>query len=185
MTKSLKWIIVFLTPATLIFLFVYAIPIAILFSTSFTEWSIGLAPRFIGIKNYIDLVTKDSDFIKASINTGLWILLQSTIHVALGVLCALILARKKFYWKFTRTVYMLPNIVSRAALGMMFLMFFNPTFGAVNSFIRLIGDKNFGHNWFLSSNTAFFTVTLIWLPFAAHITILVLAEMSSIPASIL
>jgi len=82
MTKNLKWIIIFLTPATLIFLFVYAVPITILFTTSFTDWSIGVAPKFIGIKNYIDLLTNDSDFIKASINTAIWILLQSTIHVA-------------------------------------------------------------------------------------------------------
>jgi len=185
MTKNLKWIILFLTPATLFFLYVYAIPIIVLFTTSFTEWTIGTAPKFIGINNYIDLLTNDSDFIKAGINTGIWILLQSTIHVALGVLCALILARKKFYWKFTRTVYMIPNIISSAALGMMFLMIFNPTFGAVNSLIRIMGIKDFGHNWFLSDSTAFLAVTIIWLPFAANITILVLAEMSSIPPSIL
>jgi raffinose/stachyose/melibiose transport system permease protein len=185
MKNNLKWIILFLAPATLLFLFVYAIPIAVLFATSFTDWTIGAAPKFRGLVNYYDLLANDGDFIKAVLNTTVWILLQSTVHVALGVLCALILARKKFYWKFTRTVFMLPNIISSAALGMMFLMLFNATFGAVNSIIRALGFRDFGQNWFLSGNTAFLTVTLTWLPFAATITILVLAEMTSIEPSIM
>ena len=46
------------------------------------------------------------------LNTIYWILLQSTVHVVIGVLVALVLARKPFYWQFVRIVYMIPNIIS-------------------------------------------------------------------------
>ena len=171
-------------PALIIFCLIFGASVITLFSTTFTEWRLASSIEFIGIKNYMDLF-KDGDFLKALSNTVIWTILQSTIHIFIGVTFALILAKKQFYWKFARTVYMIPNIISSAALGMVYLSIFNPKFGAVNSLIRLLGIKNFEQNWFMDYSTAFFTVTITWLPFAAVVSILVLAEMAAIPESIL
>lgn len=178
------WKIAFLIPGVLLFLLVFGVSIVILVTTSFTDWSIGSEVHFIGLKNYIDLITNDADFTRAVLNTIIWILLQVTVHVTLGVVVALILSRKKFYWKFVRTVYMIPNIISAAALGMMFSIMFNPEFGAVNSLIRQLGFTDFGHNWFMDKSTAFLAVTITWLPYAATITIMILAEIAAIDTSI-
>ena len=51
---------------------------------------------------------------------------------------------------------MVPNIISSAALGMLFLCILNPQFGMVNNLISKITGSEFTQNWFLSSNTAFF-----------------------------
>lgn len=179
-----KWLVIFLLPATLIFGFVYAIPVVMLTATSFTDWVVASDPHFNGIDNYIKLFTQDSQFLSATVNTLIWMLLQSTIHILIGVLLALILARKKFYWKFTRTVYMFPNIISSAAIGMLFVMLLNPSFGIVNKGLTLLGVEN-PPNWFSNSSTAFFSVTMTWLPFAATVTILVMAEMTSLDVSIM
>ncbi len=176
-------ITLFLIPAVLLFLVVFGVSLVMLFGTSFTNWSIGSQISFVGLKNYIDLF-QDKDFVRALGNTLIWIVLQSTVHVLIGVLVALILARQKFYWKFVRTVYMIPNIISSAALGMMFTILLNPQFGAVNKLIASLGFENFDQNWFVDKNTAFWSVTAIWLPYAATITILVLAEISAIDTSI-
>ncbi|SHJ14087.1 carbohydrate ABC transporter membrane protein 1, CUT1 family [Clostridium cavendishii DSM 21758] len=183
MKNNKKWIAAFLLPATLIFIFVYAFSIGVLAVTSFTDWSIGSKLNFVGLKNYIELF-KNEDFIKSLINTVIWILLQSTVHVAIGVIFALILARKKWYFKFARTAFMIPNIISSAALGLLFLCIFNPQFGAVNSLIKALGFTDFSQNWFMDPKTSFFTVTITWLPFAAVVAILVLAEMAAIPEDI-
>lgn len=179
-----KFLIIFLLPATVVFIFVYAIPLLMLGLTSFCDWKVGCKPTFNGIANYIQLFTQDSQFQSACINTVIWILLQATVHVAIGVLVALILSRKKFYWKFTRTVYMLPNIISSAAVGMMFVMLLNPSFGAFNKMLEKFGFENLP-NWFMDPGTAFGTVTITWLPFAATVTILVMAEMTSIDEGIM
>lgn len=179
-----KWLVIFLLPATLIFGFVYAIPVVMLTATSFTDWVVASEPHFNGLDNYIKLFTQDSQFLSATVNTLIWMLLQSTIHILIGVLLALILARKKFYWKFTRTVYMFPNIISSAAIGMLFVMLLNPSFGIVNKGLTLLGVEN-PPNWFSNSATAFFSVTMTWLPFAATVTILVMAEMTSLDVSIM
>lgn len=183
MKKNKTGIILFLVPAVLLFFAVFGASLVILLGSSFTDWSIGSVINFVGIKNYINLF-HDKGFLKASENTLIWVVLQSTVHVAIGVLVALILAQRKFYWKFIRTVYMIPNIMSSAALGMMFMILLNPQFGIVNKLIQLMGFHNFNINWFQNKESAFGAVTAIWLPYAATITILVLAEISAIDMSI-
>jgi raffinose/stachyose/melibiose transport system permease protein len=183
MSNNKKWIILFLLPAVILFSFVYAISLIMLIGTSFTDWSIGSSIHFVGISNYIALLC-NADFIKSILNTLIWIVLQSTIHIGIGVIFALILARKKWYFKLARTAFMIPNIISSAALGMLFMCIFNPQFGAVNNLIRLLGIKNFSHNWFMDPRTSFITVTLTWLPFAAVVAILILAEMASVDEAI-
>lgn len=181
MAKNKGYIALFLIPTIILFLVVYAVSIVILAGTSFTEWTTGTKPVFIGLSNYIKMFTDDSDFIQSLINTVIWIVLQSTVHVFIGVLFAIILNMKEFYWKFARTVFMIPNIISGAAVGMLFLCLLNPEFGAINSIIRLFGFKDFSQNWFMDYRTSFFSVTMTWLPYAAVVTILVLAEIAAIP----
>ncbi|NQX44735.1 sugar ABC transporter permease [Paenibacillus tritici] len=182
--KNRGYITLFLLPTVLLFILVYAVSLVMLFGTSFTEWSAGRSPVFIGLTNYIKLFTDDADFRQSALNTGIWVVLQSTIHVAIGTLFAIILSMKEFYWKFARTVYMFPNIISGAAVGMLFLCMLNPDFGAVNSIARLFGNADYSQNWFMDYATAFFSVTMTWLPYAAVVTILILAEIAAIPESL-
>ena len=184
MTKKKRWIVIFLAPGLLLFVFVFLISIVQLGITSFTDWTIGTSPTFAGLKNYIYLFTEDEDFRKVIVNTIIWIVLQSTIHVCIGTTLALILRRKKWYTNLMRGVFMIPNIISSAALGMLFLCIMNPQFGMVNNIIRAVPGTDFSQNWFLGADTAFLTVTLTWLPYAGLVTILVMAEMASVPEDI-
>lgn len=181
MKKNKKWVFLFLAPGILLFVFVFLISIVVLLTTSFCDWTIGSSPTFAGIRNYVHLFTQDKDFITSILNTLIWITLQSTIHVGIGTLLALILSKKKWYTNFVRTTFMVPNIISSAALGMLFLCVFNPQFGMVNGIIKAITGTEFSHNWFMNPSTSFLTVTMTWLPYAATVTILVMAEMASIP----
>lgn len=184
MTKKKKWIVIFLAPGLLLFVFIFLISIVQLGVTSFTDWTIGTDPVFSGLKNYIYLFTEDTEFQQSIINTLIWILLQSTVHVCIGTTLALILRKRKWYTNFMRGVFMIPNIISSAALGMLFLCIMNPQFGMVNNIIRMVTGTDFSQNWFLGADTAFFSVTLTWLPYAGLVTILVMAEMASIPEDI-
>jgi raffinose/stachyose/melibiose transport system permease protein len=183
MKAKKRWIVLFLAPGVLLFLFVYFISIVNVFGTSFTNWRIGRNIQFAGLVNYISMFGSQR-FHKALQNNLIWILLQSTVHVAIGVVFALIMARKKWYTKVSRTVFMLPNIISAAALGMLFFNIFNPMYGLVNKAVQLFGVKGFNINWYANAQTAFFAVTITWLPFAAIISILVTAELAAIPEEI-
>lgn len=174
-----RWIVIFLLPGILLFLFVYLASIANVFGTSFTYWRIGQSISFNGVGNYAALFASDK-FHKALANNIVWILLQSTIHVVIGILFALITSRKKWYSRPCQIIFMLPNILSSAALGMLFYNVFNPMYGPVNKIVKLFGYPNFNVNWYANNGTAFFAVTLTWLPFAAVIAILAAAELAAI-----
>ena len=179
------WYIILLIPTLVLFLLIYAIPVITVFFTSFCEWKLLIPPHFVGLRNYIELFTQDKDFIVALQNTALWVLLQSTFHVALGVTIAIILSKKIRGWKFIRTSYMLPTIISTAARAMVFLALFNPQYGVINSIIQLFAGPSFQQNWYFDPKTALFTVTTGWLFYAGTIVIMVMAEIVSIPESLI
>ena len=178
------WILLFLLPSLAIYVLIYAYPLATVFVTSFCQWTSKVSLTFSGLSNYLYLFSPDSNLLVAFKNTLVWILLQCTVHVGLGFLTAFVLSRRPFGWKFTRTAYMIPNAVSSVAMGVLYLNMFNPQIGIVNSLIRKLGFEDFQVNWFANDETAFWAVTMTWLPYAAMTTILVMAEMTAIPDSI-
>ena len=179
-----RWIILFLLPCVLLFCFVYLWSIGEILVTSFCEWRIGGSISFVGIENYKQVFGSE-EFQSALKNNIIWVLLQSTVHVLTGVIFALVVTRGKRYSKFFQTIYMLPNIISSAAVAMVFYNIFNPMYGPVNKIMQALGFKNFNVNWFADPKYAFPAVTLTWLPFAAMVSILVIAELKAIPSSIL
>lgn len=180
-----SWIPVFMFPTVVLFLLIYAIPLVMVFGTSLFDYRLNSNQfTFIGLQNYARLI-KDQDFIQALKNTIIWIVIQCTAHVALGTILALILYKKPRGWKFVRTAYMVPNIISNAAIGMIFLNVFNPQFGVINSVLRGVKLDNLTRNWLMDGRTAFPSVTLVWVLFAGYTTTLVLAQALSIDEGVI
>lgn len=184
--KSKKvWIPIFLAPAVVLFLLIYAIPLVMVFVTSFMDYRLtSTEVTFVWFQNYIRMF-QDPAFFQALGNTAIWILLHCIAHVGIGVFLALLLYKKPRGWKFVRTAYMTPNIISNAAIGMIFVNIFNPQFGVINSLLRLMGLDHLTHNWLMEKSTAFPSVTVTWFIFAGYTTTLVLAQALSIDESIL
>ena len=174
----------FSAPLIVFFAVFLLAPVCIVFGTSFFEWKgFSGAFTFIGLDNYIAAM-KDSEFIVSFKNTLIWIFLQSTVHVAIGVSFALIISRKFKGWKVLRASFMIPNMISASALGFIFLMIFNGQIGLINSVLNILHLEKFAHNWFFESSTAFLSVTATWLLYAGLIMLLVLTEIGTIPASL-
>lgn len=185
MKRKKGWIPVFLLPAVVLFLLIYAVPLVIVFASSLFDYRLtGNGVTFIGFQNYIDLF-QNPVFAESCVHTIIWILIHCTLHVGLGVLLALVLYKRPRGWKFVRTTYMVPSIISNAAIGMIFLNIFNPQYGVVNSVLRAVGMEHLTHNWLMDTTTAFPSVTMIWTLFAGYTTTLVLAEALTIDDSIL
>ncbi len=180
--KNLVWIYLFLIPSLAVFLLFYVVPILTVFTTSFTEWDGFNSPVFAGINNYVRLFTQPSYLISLK-NLLAWGFLGATVHVGFGVLVAFLLYKKPFGWKFVRTVFMIPNVISVAAWAIIYKFIFNNDFGILNSLIRIFAPE-FQANWFFESPLAFWAVTLTWIFYAVIVTLVVLNDLMSIPGEL-
>ena len=184
-TKNKKiWIFLFTIPCMILFALVYAAPIITVFYTSLCDYSAFSAPAFQGLKNFITIFS-DNDFICSIKNTLVWVLLQSTLHVGVGLAMALVLRRKPKGWKIARTAYMIPNIIPTAATGVMFTLLLNPMFGIVKPFLDFLGvNYAMVPNLFGNSRYAFWTVTATWIFYSGFNTIIFMAEMGAVDKEI-
>lgn len=178
------WIALFTIPCMILFAIVYAAPIVTVAYTSLCDYTLTSAPVFRGLKNFITIFS-DADFLYSIKNTLVWVLLQSTFHVVLGLVMALVLRRKPKGWTIVRTAYMLPNIIPTAATGVMFTLLLNPVFGVVKPFLDFLGEEySMVPNLFGNSRYAFWTVTCTWIFYSGFNTIIFLAEMGAIDKEI-
>ncbi len=172
------WITVFIIPCMILFCIVYAAPIISVAYTAFCDYNISTSPQFAGLKNFIT-IWKDESFRKSIVNTLVWVLLQSTFHVTLGLAVALILRRKPLGWTIVRTAYMIPNIIPTAATGVMFTLLLNPSFGIIKELSEVFSWAPVP-NLFGNSRYAFWTVTATWIFYSGFNTIIFLSEMGAV-----
>ena len=179
------WIALFLTPSLLLFLVIYAIPLGITIGSSLFDYR--LFPNrfnFAGIDNYLKLL-KDPQFISALKNNLIWILIHTTVHIAIGTLLALVLYKRPRGWKAVRVLYMIPSIISNAAVAMIFYNIYSPSYGVLNSILRAVGLDQLQRNWLFDPRTSFLSITMIWTLFSGYNTTLILAQALSLDDSIL
>ena len=173
-------IILFLIPAIILLLLFFILPVIYVVYLSFQKWD-GMSPQvFYGFKNYIK-VFKDPLFISSIVNNIVWALAAGLIQVPLAMITALMLSQKMRGWKFFRTVYFFPQVISSVALATMWGAVFNASYGLLNGLLKIIGLESLQRNWLGDLNTAFPAILLYWLPYIGYYMVIILADIQSIP----
>ena len=128
----------FLSPWIIGFLVFTSGPMVASFVLSLTEYEILTPPRYIGFENYSTLVD-DPKIRKSLANTLIFtvMLVPATMIVALAL--AMVLIRVGRAAGFFRTVFYLPEMTPPVAVGIMFLLLFNGSYGLINSGIEKVG----------------------------------------------
>lgn len=188
-TSKNGFILAFLMPGILLWCVIYAYPLVEIFVTSFTKWNYKnfLAPEFLGwenlFDNYTKLFTVDRNFQQALINSIKWVVLTLVIQLPWTVIVALVLAKKPFGWKFTRNAFVIPNIISTAAIGLIFLNLYSPSRGIVTEICNIIVPGS-NVSVLASEGSAFWAVTFAFILFGGSSCLLLLTQIFSIDNSI-
>ena len=143
--------LLFLFPVCVLFIGFFAYPFVFILLTSFTQWRGIGAMKFAGLVNYATLLT-DRNFHKAVTNNLIWAACLGFIQVPLACLVAMILARRPRGWRFLRTVFYLPNVISTVAIAMVWVAMYNNA-GPINFVLnKFLGMQP--RNWLGNPSTA-------------------------------
>jgi len=174
-------IIVMVIPALLLYTAFMFVPTISSFAISFYDWN-GFSKNmtFVGFDNYINLV-KDADY---------WNSLRVTFGIlVIGGIAIFILAFlfTSFFTtgikgkKFFRTVIFYPMVISPIALAIFWSFLYNPRFGLINGFFRLIKMDFLAKTW-TGRDLIFWSVmiALVWT-YVGFFFVLLLSGAEKIP----
>lgn len=130
-----------LSPYFLFFMLFGAMPMIFTMVLAFTNWS-GLGDiNFIGLENFRYLLT-DPLFYKSLVNTLILWVMGTVPTLVLATIVALMLNSTLRFSTTYRVIYLVPNITSMVAMGILFSSLFSSQFGIANAIINLFGFAN-------------------------------------------
>lgn len=189
MWRKRGFIFLFLAPTMIAFAVFYLYPIITVLFTSFCKWDYTniTSPEFFGFKdmwnNYKYIFSTYPYFWEALRNSSLWAFLGVVIQIPVATMIALAFSRKMRGVKLVRNIYIIPNMISSAAMGMIFLQLYSPLYGIINPAIQLF-DKDFNENILLLNGPAFWALTGAYIFFTGTTTLLILGNIMAVPQEV-
>ncbi|HEY3185732.1 MAG TPA: sugar ABC transporter permease [Gaiellaceae bacterium] len=127
----------FLSPWLFGFFVFTAGPMVASLILSFTDYSVIQTTHNVGFANYNEMYHDPK--LRAAIRTTLvYTAMAVPVHVAASLALAMLLARVGRAAGFFRTVFYLPQMTPAVAVGILYLLLFNGSFGLVNRTLELI-----------------------------------------------
>ena len=169
----------FLLPSILILAFTSLYPICYSIYYSLFNWRWGNEKDFVGLSNYIFLLT-DKDFWIIIKNTFVFAFFACLVEIIVGVLLAIYIDRIKYGSTIIRTLLLIPLMISGISVTMLFKVILDNMFGIIPYFLSFIGIKS---NFFGSYDAALPTIIGldVWWQ-TSFVFIIILAGFQSIPS---
>ena len=182
--SSKKSIALFVLPAFLIYAAFVLIPIVYNIYLSFFQTNMMSPPRFVGIKNYVNLF-RDRTFISALRNNILMVAGSLIAHLPLALFFSNILFQKIKGSHFFQTVFFLPSVICGVAVGLTWSFVYNSEFGLLNKLLGVLGLGSLAGAWLANKYAALFCIIVVVMwQFVGYHMIIQIAAMKNIPASL-
>ncbi|KJF65764.1 MULTISPECIES: carbohydrate ABC transporter permease [Rhizobium/Agrobacterium group] len=137
--RAFPWIAFFFLLPTLVGLTVFRlVPVVWAFIMSFTRWQIFDQPQWVGLDNYIQILTSPAAA-KVFLNTAWFTLLYVPGAIALATVLAVLLNNALRISAFFRGAFFLPYITSTVAVALAWRWIFSTKFGILNNLLLWLG----------------------------------------------
>ena len=160
----------------------FVIPVIYVAVVSLLKWNGISTPEFRALRNFA-LLFKDNAFKRSIVNNVIWALVAGFIQVPLAMVMAIILSRKPRGWKFFRTVYFLPQVISGIALATMWRAIYSADNGMLNGLLRIVGLGHLAKDWLGTIESAFPAVIIYWIFYVGYYMVIMMADISTIDGS--
>lgn len=178
--KRRKWVLA--APAMIFIALLLIFPLVWTLVLSFTnsKGSVRAPFDFIGLQNYLTVLTDTERFWPAVGRTVYFTAGALIFEVVLGIAIALLLWKPFRGEKWVRVAILLPLVATPVAVGMMWRLIFEPNIGFANEFLSWFGIP--AQPWLSSPDTALSTLVFVdvwqWTPM---VTLIILAGLTALP----
>ncbi len=183
--RNEKWL--FPLPALLFILVIIIFPLVYTVYNSFTNWTLTSRQptSFVGLANYITLLTRDPRFVQSISRTFIFTIGSVALQMVLGVASGVLLDAKQYRGKrIVNSILLLPMMATPVAVAMVWLLIFEPSTGVLNYLLRVLGLPQ--SRWLASSSTVLPSLMLLdtweWTPLITLITLAGLAQLPTDPS---
>lgn len=171
-----------MAPAIIVMVIFFILPIIYVLVVSCLKRNGISAPQAVGVENFVKLL-KNSTFQRSLKNNVIWALVAGFIQVPLAMVMAIILSRKPRGWKFFRTVYFFPQVISGIALATLWRAIYNAEHGMLNGLLSAVGLGRLATDWLGNSSTAFPAVLIYWVFYVGYYMVIMMADITTIDTS--
>ena len=154
-------------PAVLILGGLLAYPLLLGVYLSLTNTVLGTPGQFIGLRNYIDLVS-DPTYRGAALFSMAYTFFAEIGKVSLGLALALLVNQRFFGYRLARSVMLMPYVAPTVLSALAWLWLYDPQFSAISWFLNKIGLVHH-------------TINFIGLPTHAQISVIVVNIWRGLP----
>jgi raffinose/stachyose/melibiose transport system permease protein len=174
--------LLFVLPALAVYTLYVAWPVISTIQFSFYDWD-GISPtrEFVGLQNYIDLLTRDRGFRSGITNNVLWAVIVVGSLLTLGFVIAYVLSGTLRLRNFYRTAFFLPTAASVVVVAFVWKYIYDGGIGPLNAFLKSVGLEEHTRIWLADPQVTIFAVMGVAIWFALGFFVVVfLAAISSI-----
>jgi ABC-type sugar transport system permease subunit len=161
-TDSPFWAFLFVGPNLILFTIFIIIPIIAAFALSLYDWNLISEPRFVGIRNYTDILN-DARALNSVVKTVYLVILGVVPTVLLSFFLAVLINTTFPGYSVFRTMYLLPIVISFVASAVLWRFIYDPRVGPIAELLSVFGVT--GPNWLKDTTWALpaLSVVIVWL----------------------
>jgi ABC-type sugar transport system permease subunit len=156
--------IALITPLMLLTVVFFLFPLVNAIYYAFVDFNgINLQPPFIGLDNFVELLT-DPNVWPALKNNVIWIIIGTAAPIIIGLALALLMWTVRRGSIFYRVAFFFPFVLPQVAVGVVWGWIYDPVRGWLNRALELIGLGSLGTGWLGNPDTALYAVlgTAVW-----------------------
>ena len=180
--KRQRTAIIFLIPAVVLLLCFMIYPLGKTIFYSFTAWyNFSTEQTFIGLDNYKELIA-DPVIRVALRNTVILMAGVLIFQIGFALILAIMVDGIRHCFKFFRTIYFFPIVISATAIGLMFTLIYKYEYGLLNYFVVLFGGEK--QVWINEKSSIYLAlIPVVWL-YVGFYFVIFLTGIANIPADI-
>lgn len=183
MKKSKKGFFLFMAPALVAFTLVQLIPTVMGIGYSFTDWNgISKAKHFVGLQNYITILTSDLSFRNAFIFTFLFSVCAVIAVNLIGFALAILVTQRIKGVNLLRGIFFMPNLIGGILLGFTWQFIFVQVFEAIGKKLGILWLRG----WLTDQRTGFLGLLIVvtW-QLSGYMMMIYIAQLQNIPEDVL